>query len=90
MQICWTMKVEVVFRVLPKNAETDIKRLEEEIRKKLLPEKIEREPIAFGIFSIKFSKLVKDEAGELEKIETILKQIDEVGEYDIILITKVL
>lgn len=89
MWICGTMsKVEVVFKVFPKDENVDIKDLKNKIEEEILPEKIEEEPIAFGIVALKFSKIVEDKENEIEKIESKIKNISEIGEYDIISISR--
>ena len=84
------MKVEVIFRILPKSAEVDIERLKERIEKEIMPEKIEVEPIAFGLNAIKISKIIEDREGELENLESKVKSIEDIGEYDIVSITRLL
>ena len=90
MRIRGTMKVEVIFRILPKSAEVDIERLKERIEKEIMPEKIEVEPIAFGLNAIKISKIIEDREGELENLESKVKSIEDIGEYDIVSITRLL
>ena len=84
------MRVEVIFRILPKSAEVDIERLKERIEKEIMPEKIEVEPIAFGLNAIKISKIIEDREGELENLESKVKSIEDIGEYDIVSITRLL
>jgi translation elongation factor aEF-1 beta len=82
------MKVEVIFRILPKDSEVDIERLKEKIEKEIMPEKIDVEPIAFGLNAIKISKVIDEEKGKLEELESKIKNIEEIGEYDIISMTR--
>lgn len=82
------MRVEVIFRILPKSAEVDIERLKERIEKEIMPEKIEVEPIAFGLNAIKISKIIEEREGELENLESKVKSIEDIGEYDIISMTR--
>ncbi len=84
------MRVEVIFRILPKSAEVDIERLKERIEKEIMPEKIEVEPIAFGLNAIKISKIIEEREGELENLESKVKSIEDIGEYDIVSITRLL
>lgn len=84
------MSVEVVFRVLPRSSEVNVDELIEKIKDKISPTRVEKEPIAFGLFAVKFSKIVEDKEGELEKVENKLKEIEEVGEYDIVRTTRLL
>jgi len=80
--------VILTFRVLPKSIEVNLDELEEEIKEKLQPERIEREPIAFGLTALKIVKFVKDEAGEVEKCEKILRNIERVGEVEVVSLTR--
>ena len=80
--------VEVIFKVFPKNEKINVKVLKKEIEKEILPEKIEEEPIAFGIVGIKFSKIIEDKEGEVEKIEEKLKNMENVGEYEVVSISR--
>lgn len=76
-------EVIVGLKVLPKTVEVDLDELEEKIRATIQPEKIEREPIAFGLVAFHVVKYIPDAGGELEKIENKLKAIDEVGEVEV-------
>lgn len=76
-------EVVVGFKVLPKTVEVDLDKLEEKIKAAIQPEKIEREPIAFGLVAFHVVKFVPDAGGELEKIENKLRAIEEVGEVEV-------
>ena len=76
-------EVVVGFKVLPKTVEVDLDKLEKKIKDSIQPEKIEREPIAFGLVAFHVVKFVPDAGGELEKIENRLKAIEEVGEVEV-------
>jgi translation elongation factor aEF-1 beta len=76
-------EVIVGLKVLPKTVEVDLDKLEEKIKAAIQPEKIEREPIAFGLVAFYVVKVVADAGGELEKIESRLKAIEEVGEVEV-------
>lgn len=84
------MKVEVVLRILPQSPEANIEKMEREIKEKIFPEKIEKEPIAFGLFAIKISKVIEDKEGELERIENEIKSIEDVGRCEVISVTRLL
>ncbi len=81
-------KVIVTFRIMPKDIEVDLEELEERVRKEIGPEKMEREPIAFGLVAIKATKLVEEESGELEREENKIRGIEGVGEVEIVEITR--
>jgi translation elongation factor aEF-1 beta len=76
-------EVIVGLKVLPKTVEIDLDKLEEKIKTAIDPEKIEREPIAFGLVAFHVVKFVPDSGGELEKVEKKLRAIEEVGEVEI-------
>lgn len=80
--------VIVTFKIMPENVEVDLNKLEKRIKNEINPEKIQREPIAFGLVAINVTKLIPDASGELEKIENTLKAIDEVGQVEVIEITR--
>jgi elongation factor 1-beta len=82
-------KVLVVFRILPKE-DADLSELEEEIVNSIFPEKIEREPIAFGLIALKASKLVEDQEGEIQKIEEKLNTINSISQVEVVEITRTL
>ena len=81
-------KVILTLKVLPESVEVNLDELEEKIKEKLQPERIEREPIAFGLTALKIVKFVKDEAGEVENCEKILKEIEGVGEVEVVGLTR--
>ena len=81
-------EVIVGLKVLPKTIEIDLDKLEEKIKKAINPEKIDREPIAFGLVAFHVVKYVPDSGGEMEKIENKLKAIEEVGEVEVTGITR--
>ncbi len=80
--------VIVTFRVMPKGVEINLEDLAKKIANAISPEKIEREPIAFGLEALIITKIIPDAGGELEKIETSLRAIEEVSEVDVIKITR--
>lgn len=81
-------EVIVGLKVMPKTVEVDLDKLEEKVRAAIQPEKIEREPIAFGLVVFHVVKFIPDAGGELEKIENKLKEISDVGEIEVTEVTK--
>ena len=81
-------QVIVTFKIMPASGETNIDQLEKTIKEKLKPERISREPIAFGLVAIKISKLVEDAAGEMDNLENKLRAIDGVGELEVTELTR--
>ncbi len=81
-------EVIVGFKVLPKEVDIDIDKLEENIKSEIRPEKIQRQPIAFGLVAILVTKFIPDAEGELEKMENKIRSIENVGEVEIIGMTR--
>lgn len=75
--------VIVTFKVLPQDISIDINFLEKRIAEEIKPQSISKEPIAFGLVAIKFTKLIPESSGELEKMEKRIKSIEGVGEVEI-------
>lgn len=76
-------EVIVGFKVMPKDLEVNLDELEKKIREVIKPQKLSREPIAFGLVAIHIVKLIPDEGGELDKVENQLRSMEEVGEVEI-------
>ncbi|MEM5879003.1 MAG: elongation factor 1-beta [Candidatus Aenigmatarchaeota archaeon] len=81
-------EVIVGLKILPKTVEVDLDKLEKKIREAISPEKLQREPIAFGLVAIHAVKLVPDAEGQIDELERKLKAIEEVGEVEITGITR--
>jgi len=81
-------QVLVTFKVMPKEAGIDLEKLESEIKSSLNPDRIAREPIAFGLIALNVSKLVDDAEGQLEAVENKLRAMDAVGEVEVVEITR--
>ena len=75
--------VIVGFRVMPKTVEVDLDKLESQIRERIKPQKLSREPIAFGLVAIHIVKLIPDAGGELDAMEKKLRAIDDVGDVEV-------
>ncbi|MEM5802185.1 MAG: elongation factor 1-beta [Candidatus Aenigmatarchaeota archaeon] len=81
-------QVLAIFRVMPKSVDTNLDSLEEQIKNSISPEKIERKPIAFGIVALNVYKFMEDAEGEIEKIENKIKNIESVGEVEVLEVTR--
>ena len=75
--------VIVGFKVMPKTVEENLDELEKKIREAIQPNKIDRQPIAFGLVAFLLVKIVQDEAGAIDAIEQKLRAIDAVGEVEV-------
>mgnify|MGYP000406755130 CR=1 FL=1 len=83
-------QVIVTLKIMPKDVEINLDELEKKIRDKINPEKVEREPIAFGLVALKIIKIIPDAGGELEKIENGIKSIEGVGGVEVVGVTRTL
>jgi len=82
-------EVIVTFKVMPRDTEVNLDDLENKIKTLISPQRIERHPIAFGIVAVHLIKFVPDEGGGLvDKIEEQIKTIPEVGEVEVIEVTR--
>ena len=75
--------VIVTFKVMPSSGDADMAELEKAISEKVRPNRMAKEPIAFGLVALKVTKLIPDAGGELDKIEAALRAIDGVGEVEV-------
>ena len=81
-------EVIVTFKVMPKTIETNLDELENKINEEIKPERMEREPIAFGLVALKVTKLVPEASGELEKVENKLRNVEGVGEVEVVEVSR--
>ena len=76
-------KVIVTFKIMPASGEVNADDLEKAVKETLQPERISREPMAFGLVAIIATKLVEEVSGEMDRIEQLIKSIDGVGEVEV-------
>jgi len=82
-------KVILTLRIMPENADVDIDRLVEKIKQNVPVDKIEKEPIAFGLVALKVTTLVEDAEGASEKIENKIKSIQGVGQVETVEVSRI-
>jgi translation elongation factor aEF-1 beta len=75
--------VIIGFKVMPKSIDVNLDVLEAEIKKAINPNRMHREPIAFGLVALHVTLLIKDESGTLENVEKKLRAIENVGEVEV-------
>lgn len=80
--------VIVVFKVMPSGVETDLAKLESDIRETVNPQRIERDPIAFGLVALNITTLMEDAEGKLDEIENKLRGIEGVNDVQVTEITR--
>ena len=81
-------QVLVTLKVMPKEAGIDLDKLEGKIKSLTKPDRIVREPIAFGLVALRVSKLVEDSEGQVDAIENKLRAVDDVGEIEVVEVTR--
>ncbi|MFB6265828.1 MAG: elongation factor 1-beta [Candidatus Nanohaloarchaea archaeon] len=68
-------EVAVVLKIMPEDAETDMGRIEDEIRERIDVEDLQEEEVAFGLKALKVSTIVGDEEGGTDPVENSLREI---------------
>ena len=75
-------------KVMPKDLEVNLDQLEQKIVSELKPEKIQRQPVAFGLVALLVTLVVQDAEGEVDRVEEKIKSIDGVGEVEVTGLTR--
>lgn len=75
-------KVILVFKVLPEDMKM-FDRIKEEIAK-LKPERIEEDPIAFGLKALQLTFIVPDEGGVQDKLENKIRAVKGVSDLEVL------
>ncbi|NIO23170.1 MAG: hypothetical protein GTN38_04060 [Candidatus Aenigmarchaeota archaeon] len=78
--------VIVVFKIIPENMG-----MFDQVRKDLedlKPQRLEEEPVAFGLKALKFTKLVPDEEGKMDDLEKRIKNIKGVQTCETVAISR--
>lgn len=91
MRFCRTLgdfvgDVIVVFRIMPKGP-GDIQSVKKALES-LKPQRLEEEPIAFGLVALKLTKIVPDSEGGLSNFEQKLKNIKNVQNVETVTISR--
>jgi len=77
-------KIACVFKIMPKDAETDLEPIKEEIKEKLNVEDIGEEEVAFGLKAIKVSAITTDEDGGTDTVENKLEELENIQSIELI------
>jgi elongation factor 1-beta len=73
-------EVICVYRIMPESPE-DFGRVRKALES-LKPNRLEEEPVAFGLVALKFTKIIPDGPGNLEELEKRLGGIEGVGSVE--------
>jgi elongation factor 1-beta len=81
-------EVIVVFRILPDGIENfdSVKKQCEALH----PDRLEEEPIAFGLKALKFTKIIPDGPGVMDKLENEINSIKGLGSAENIMTSRAL
>jgi elongation factor 1-beta len=99
MRFYWSIgdkmgEVLATIRVMPRNVAVDLNDLKDEIKRGIPPsaklERIEEEPIAFGLTALNVFVTLEDVGGGTSKIEKALKEIEKVSQVETIDVRRVL
>ncbi|MFQ6105854.1 MAG: elongation factor 1-beta [Candidatus Hydrothermarchaeaceae archaeon] len=85
-------EVLITLKIMPDDASVNIEAIMKSIKRIDVARlnKIEEEPVAFGIVALKTSFVARDEGGAAEKIENSLKNIDGIGSVEVVETTRLL
>jgi len=75
-------------KVMPKDLDVDLDQLEKSIISEINPERIQRQPIAFGLVALLITVIVQDAEGEVDRVENNIKSIGGVGEVEVTGLTR--
>jgi len=79
-------EVIVVFRIMPDGIENfqSVKQQCEALK----PDRLEEEPIAFGLKALKFTKIIPDSGGVMDKLENEINAIKGLGSAENVFTTR--
>ena len=80
--------VIVTFKIMPEGIETNLDSLENDIKKEINPQRMERVPVAFGLNAIQIIKLVEEKEGEMDRVTDKIKSIKGVREVEVVGLTR--
>jgi len=83
-------EVIATFKVMPTGVDVDLDKMEVDIQDAVRADRINREPIAFGLVALNVIKIIPDAGGVIDEIEGRLKKIEGVGEVEVTGVTKTL
>lgn len=83
------MKMNIVFKVMPEDSETDLESIKEQIKDRIDVSDLQEENVAFGLKAVKASTIVTDEEGGTDYVENQLDDLEEVQSVEIESVNKV-
>lgn len=76
-------EVIIVMRILPESPDTT-KKVKAALEK-MSPNRLEEEPIGFGLVAFKFTKIIPDASGTQEKLENDVAAIKGIGSWEVLM-----
>jgi elongation factor 1-beta len=83
------MKMNIVFKVMPEDSETDLESIKEQVRDRIDVSDLQEENVAFGLKAVKASTIVTDEEGGTDYVENQLDDLEGVQSVEIESVNKV-
>jgi elongation factor 1-beta len=83
-------EVIATFKVMPVDIDVDLDKLEAEIKDTVKADRINREPIAFGLVALNVIKIMPDAGGVIDDIEAKIRKIYGVEGVQVTEVTKTL
>ena len=83
-------EVITTYKVMPTGVDVDLEKMEQTIKESIAAERIEKEPIAFGLTALIVTKIIPDDGKIMEQAEEKLKAIDGVASVEVTGVTKTL
>lgn len=83
------MKMNVVFKVMPEDSETDLEPIKDQIREKVDVSDLQEENVAFGLKAVQASTMVTDEQGGTDYVENQLEGLEGVQSVEIESVNKI-
>jgi elongation factor 1-beta len=85
-------KILIAYKIFPSESTVNLELLQEKIKKQISDytstHKFAEEPIAFGLSALKVTMIVPEEEGILEKMESRLNELEEIGQIETLGITR--
>lgn len=81
--------VLVIFKIMPESIDTDLSKIESNVKKAIegfggVVGKIEKEPIAFGLVSLRVSCSLNEKNSNLDPLEDQLRNLDGVVSVEVV------
>jgi len=80
--------VGLIYKLMPEDIETDLEQIASTIRSSIpghiTVNKIDKKPVAFGLFSLELQVIMDDKRGGLDELDNFLEALDGVGSVTVL------